>query len=129
MKHGASEPEGIAVRGLRGITQQELKLRRGKIALLRQELAKHREVVRRIEHELRALGDPEATRIAGKVDWDVLYYQLPVKFSARDVAARAGVAAAHVASATHRWRRLGLIVSTSRGQYRKAARRDAGMRK
>lgn len=115
-------PEGEAVKGLRRITAEEEKLRREKIDLLRRELARHREAARRIEHELRALGDAEATRIAGKVDWDVLYEQLPTRFSARKVTALAGVGPAHVASVMHRWRGEGRITTMGRGEYRKLRR-------
>jgi hypothetical protein len=120
--------EGVGVPGLQRLAAQEMKLQREKITRLRQELAKHREAARRIEHQLRALGDPAATRIAGKVDWEVLYDQLPPKFSAREVAARAGVGPAHVASVMHRWRREGRLVATERGKYRKVAGRDPGGR-
>lgn len=111
--------ERADVPGLHRLTTQEMKLRRERIALLRQELAKHREAAHRIEHQLRALGDPAAMRIAGKVDWEVLYDQLPPKFSAREVAARTGVGPAHVASVMSRWRREARIAAISRGQYRK----------
>ena|SRR5437870_2129751 len=118
--------EGVDVPGLQRLAAQEVKLRREKIALLREELAKHREAARRIEHQLRALGDPAATKIAGKVDWEVLYDQLPPKFSAREVADRAGVGPAHVASVMHRWRREGRIRTTDRGFYQKVHRMRAG---
>jgi hypothetical protein len=114
-----SAPEGVAIKGLRRITAQEEKLRREKIALLREELAKHREAARVIEQQLRALGDPEAMRSVGWVHWDGVFDQLPARFSARDVAALAGVGPAHVASIVHRWKRHGRIVGAGRGEYRK----------
>src|SRR5437016_8332298 len=113
--------ERADVPGLRRITAQEEKLRREKIALLREELAKHREAARLIEQQLRALGDPEAMQSVGWVHWNAIYEQLPTRFSAREVAALAGVGPAHVASIVHRWKRHGRIVAAGRGEYRKAA--------
>ena len=60
VKERSTTPDAVEVRGLRRITAEEQRLRREKIALLRQELAKYRNAARRVEHELRALGDPEA---------------------------------------------------------------------
>ena len=78
-----------------------------------------REAARQREHELRALGDPEAMRAVGRVSWEAVYEELPARFSARDVAALTGVAPAHVASVIYRWRGEGRIASTGRGKYRK----------
>ena len=74
MEERSTTPDAIAVKGLRRITAQEERLRQEKITLLRQELAKHRNAARRIEHELRALGDPEATRSAGWINWSAVYH-------------------------------------------------------
>ena len=112
-------PEGVAIKGLRRITAQEERLRREKIGLLREELQKHREAARVIEQQLRALGDPEAMQSVGWVHWNAIYDQLPARFSARDVAALAGVGPAHVASIVHRWKRHRRIAAAGRGEYRK----------
>ncbi len=117
----------VGVKGLRRITAEEERLRREKIALLRQELAKHRQAARRVEHELRALRDPEATRSAGWVNWSAVYDDLPARFSSRDVASIAGVRPAHVASVLHAWKTQGKVAATGkRGQYKKVTRRDGG---
>ena len=127
MKERSTTPDAVEVKGLRRITTEEEKLRREKIGLLRQELAKHRQAARRIEHQLRALGDPEATRSAGWVNWSAVYADLPARFSSREVASIAGVRPAHVASVLHAWKKQGRIAATGkRGQYRKATRRGAG---
>jgi len=90
-------------------------------------LAKHRHAVRQIEQELRALGDPEATRSAGWVNWSAVYADLPARFSSRDVADIAGVRPAHVASVLHAWKTQEKVAATGkRGQYRKVTRRGAG---
>src|SRR5437870_4331124 len=129
VKERGTTPESVPVRGLRRITVEEEKLRREKIGLLRQELAKHRHAARQIEHELRALGDPEATRSAGWVNWSAVYDDLPARFSSREVAAIAGVGPAHVASVVHAWKTQGKVAATGkRGQYKKLTRRDAGDR-
>jgi len=119
VKRRDSAPEHVPVNGLHRIEAEEARLRREKIALLRQELAKHREAVRQIEHELRALGDRDAMRTVGWVNWEGVYDQLPTKFSARQVAVLAGVGPAHVASVMHRWKGERRITTTGRGQYRK----------
>src|SRR5437667_8606838 len=127
MRGSGRTREGVAIKGLRRITAEEERLRREKIALLRRELAKHRDAARRVEHELRALGDPEATRSAGWVNWQGVYDDLPARFSSRDVASIAGVRPAHVASVLHAWKKQGKIAATgNRGRYRKVTRRDAG---
>ena len=127
VKERGSTPDAVEVRGLRRITAEEERLRREKIALLRQELSKHRHAARQIEHQLRALGDPEATRSAGWTNWSAVYDDLPARFSSRDVATIAGVRPAHVASVLHAWKKQGRIAATAkRGQYKKLTRRDAG---
>ena len=129
VKERGTTPDAIAVKGLRRITAQEERLRQEKVALLRQELAKHRNAARQIEHELRALGDPEATRSVGWINWSAVYEELPARFSSRDVASIAGVRPAHVASVLHAWKNQGRIAATGkRGQYKKVkvTRRDGG---
>jgi hypothetical protein len=120
VKERDSTPEGVAVRGLRRITAEEEKLRREKIDLLRRELAKHRQATRQIEHQLRALGDAEATRSAGWLNWSAIYDDLPARFSSREVAVIAGVRPPHVASVLHAWKSQGKVAATGkRGHYRK----------
>ena len=122
VKERSTTPDAVEVRGLRRITVEEERLRREKIELLRRELAKHRHAARQIEHQLRALGDAEATRSAGWVNWSAVYDELPARFSSREVAAVAGVRPAHVASVLHAWKKQARIAATGkRGQYRKVA--------
>jgi hypothetical protein len=127
VKDRGTTSDEVEVRGLRRITAEEQRLRREKIELLRRELAKHREAARRIEHQLRALGDPEATRSAGWINWQAVYDDLPPRFSSREVADIAGVRPAHVASVVHAWKSQGKVAATGkRGQYKKLIRHDAG---
>lgn len=120
MKERSATPDLPVVRGLRRITAEEERLHRQKIARLRQELAKHRDAAGQITRELRALGDPEATRSAGWINWSAVYDDLPARFSSRDVAAVAGVRPAHAASVLFAWKTQGRIASMGkRGQYRK----------
>ncbi len=127
MKEPGTTPEGVEVKGLRRITAEEERLRRQKIELLRRELAKHRQAARQIEHQLRALGDAEATRAAGWINWQAVYDDLPPRFSSREVADIAGVRPAHVASVLHAWKTQGKVATTGvRGQYKKVMRRNAG---
>ena len=119
MKQKESTSRKVALKGLGRIEAMEEKLRREKIALLRRELAKARETVHMLEHELRALGDPEARRALGWVNWEGIYDELPTRFSASEVAALTGVRPAHVASVMHRWRGEGRITATGRGRFRK----------
>ena len=131
VKERSTTPDAVEVKGLRRITTEEEKLRREKIDLLQRELAKHREAARRIEHQLRALGDPEATRSAGWINWHAVYDDLPPRFSSRDVASIAGVRPAHVASVLHAWKNQGRIAATGRrGAYKKVKlnRHDVGGR-
>jgi len=129
VKERATPPDPIVVKRLRRITVEEERLRREKIALLRRELVKHRDAARRIEQELRSLGDPEATRNAGWINWSAVYADLPARFSSREVAAIAGVRPAHVASVLHAWKNQGRVAATGkRGQHKKVTRRDAGGR-
>ncbi len=122
-------PGAVEVRGLRRITAEEDRLRREKVELLRRELAKHRQAARQIEHQLRALGDPEATRSAGWLNWSAIYDDLPARFSSREVATVAGVRPAHVASVLHAWKNQGKVAATSRrGEYRKIAGRELSTR-
>ncbi len=126
MKERGATSDAVAIKGLRRITAEEERLRREKIALLRQELAKHRQAVRRIEEELRAMGHRDATQSAGWINWSAVYDELPARFSSRDVAAIAGVRPAHVASVLYAWKRQGKVAATGRrGEYRKAAGREA----
>ena len=129
VKREVSTPEGTPPKELQRIKAQEEKLRREKIVLLRRELAKAREAVRLLEHELRALGDPEATKSAGRINWEGLYDQLPVNFSTNDVAERTGARAGHIASVMYRWREEGRLITTGRGKYRKMSPGGAGTRK
>ena len=129
VKREASTPEGIPPKELQRIKAQEGKLRREKVVLLRRELAKAREAVRALEHELRALGDREATKSAGRINWEGLYDQLPVNFLTNDVAERTGAGPGHIASVMYRWREEGRLVTTGRGRYRKVDRVARGKRR
>jgi len=111
----------VRVRGLGSITAAEVRLREKKVAILRQALAKHQQAARRIALELRALGDVSVPA-AGWVNWSEIYASLPKHFTARDVAALAGVRPAHAASVLHAWVRRRLAVRVARGQYRKRGR-------
>ena len=119
VKRRESTPRTVVLRGLGRIEAMEEKLRHEKIALLRRELAKARDTVQMLEQELRALGDPEARRALGWINWDDIYERLPARFSASEVAVMTGVRPGHVASVMHRWRGEDRITTTGRGSYRK----------
>jgi hypothetical protein len=102
------------------IKTQERKLRDEKIALLRVELAKARELVQSLERELRLLGDHEAAQSAGRIAWDEIYERLGVRFAAKDMRELTGASPNLIASIVFRWKRQGRIAPTgSRGIYRK----------
>ena len=109
------------MRGLGSITAAEGRLREKKVAILRQALAKHQQAARRIAQQLRALGDVTAPA-AGWVNWSEIFATLPKHFTARDVAALAGVRAAHAASILHGWVQRRLAIRIGRGEYRKRGR-------
>ena len=69
MKRGELPPTGVALREVQRITAQEDRLRREKIALLKQELAKHRQRgtrARRVGHASVATAEADRQRSAGK---------------------------------------------------------------
>jgi hypothetical protein len=114
-------PEQAAVFAkLTRIQTQERKLREEKIALLRVELAKARELVQSLERELRLLGDYEAAQTAGRIAWDEVYKRLGAKFAAKDMRELTGASPNLVASIVFRWKRQSRIAPTDRrGVYRK----------
>lgn len=102
------------------IKTQERKLRDEKIALLRVELKKARELVQSLERELRLLGDYEAAQSAGRIAWDDVYDRLGATFAAKDMRDLTGASPNLVASIVFRWKRQGRIARTGRrGIYRK----------
>jgi hypothetical protein len=102
------------------IKTRELRLRDEKVALLRVELTRARELVQSLERELRLLGDHEAAQRAGRIAWDEVYDQLGAKFAANDMRELTGASPNLVASIVFRWKRQRRIAPTSRrGVYRK----------
>jgi len=113
-----SSAEGAA-RELARIKEEEQRLRRRKVAVLRAQLLKLRTQADAIERELRALGDAEATRSAGRIDWNAIFERLGSTFTAREMAELTGARPRHVAAITHRWRQEKRIVGVGRGTFRK----------
>ena len=102
------------------IKTQERKLRDEKIALLRVELKKARELVQSLERELRLLGDHEAAQSAGRIAWDEVYDRLGATVAAKDMRDLTGASPNLVASIVFRWKRQGRIARTGRrGIYSK----------
>ena len=116
---GRGRPGAVTAKALAGIRAAEERLRRKKIVALRARLASLREDAGAIERELRALGDKEITRNAGRIDWSALFDRLGPTFSAREIAELTGVSPRHVAVITHMWRRERRIVASERGKFRK----------
>jgi hypothetical protein len=111
---------GAVFEKLSRIKTQERKLRDEKVALLRVELTKARELVQSLERELRLLGDHEAAQSAGRIAWDEVYERLGAKFAAKDMRELTGASPNLVASIVFRWKRQGRIAPTPRrGVYRK----------
>jgi hypothetical protein len=104
------------------IKRAEERLRRKKIALLRAHLVNLRKQADSIERELRALGDTEATRSAGRIDWTALFERLAATFTARELSDLTGAHPRHVAAITHRWRQEKRITTVGRGTFRKLSR-------
>lgn len=115
----AGRAEGTLAR----ITAEEERLRRKKVALLRADLAKAQARVDALQRQLRSLGDREATRSAGRIDWTNTFDRLGPTFSAKGLAELTGAGPRHVAVITHRWREDGRIVSTGHGTFRKVSGR------
>ena len=108
-----------AARELASIRTAEERLRRKKIVVLRARLASLRDEAGAIERELRALGDTEITRNAGRIDWSALFERLERTFTAKEVAEVTGVGPRHVAVITHKWRQEGRIKRVGHGEFRK----------
>jgi hypothetical protein len=112
-----------AVKALAGIRAAEERLRRKKIVVLRARLVNLREEAGAIERQLRALGDNEITRNAGRIDWSALFQRLGPTFTAKEIAELTGVGPRHVAVITHKWRKEGRVVRVGHGQFRKTSGR------
>ena len=116
----ATPDQGVVFEKLGRIKTKERKLRDQKVALLRVELTKARELVQSLERELRLLGDHEAARSAGRIAWDEVYERLGAKFAAKEMRELTGASPNLVASIVFRWKREGRIGPTGRrGVYRK----------
>src|SRR5262249_36520390 len=119
VRRGERGTAGAASELLR-IGAAEERLRRRKVAILRAQLTEAREEVEALERELRALGDAEATRSAGRIDWNAIFARLGSNFSARQMSELSGARPRHVAAITHRWRKDGWVRATGqRGVFRK----------
>lgn len=102
------------------LTAKEQRIRAAKIGLLKRELGRAREAVRRLEKELRLLGDDEAMRSAGRISWNEVYDQLAEVFTAADMATATGASSNLIGSIVHRWKQTGRIAATDqRATYRK----------
>ena len=113
MVHG--EVERLKVR--------EARLRQKRILLLRRELAKTREAVEALERELRLLGDRETGRSAGRIAWSEIYERLGKTFTTKELRDLTGVRPSLAASIAFAWKKLGRIITTQRGRYRKTGLR------
>lgn len=122
MRREGAAREGKSLRELARLKAEEECARRRRIVFLRRELGKVRQAAKRLERELRLLGDHEATGSAG-TDWNEVYERLGSTFTAREMAEMTGARAGLVASIVHRWREQGRIVSVRRGKFRKVAGR------
>ena len=86
---------------------------------LRRELAKMREGVGALERELHLLGDRETGRSAGRIAWAEVYERLGKTFTTKELRDLTGVRPSLAASIAFAWKKLGRIVTTQRGRYRK----------
>ena len=102
---------------------QEKRLRQRRIALLQRELAKMREAVGGLERELRLLGDRVTARSVGRVAWAAVYERLGKTFTTKELRELTGVRPSLAASIAFAWKKLGRIVTTQRGRYRKTGLR------
>ena len=102
---------------------QEGRLRQRRIALLQRELAKMREAVGGLERELRLLGDRVTARSVGRVAWAEVYERLGKTFTTKELRDLTGVRPSLAASIAFAWKKLGRIITTQRGRYRKTGRR------
>ena len=120
-RHDATADE--TARELARIREDEERLRLKKIALLRARLLTLRTQADAVERELRALGDRDATRTAGRIDWSAIFDRLGATFTAREMTEMTGTRPRHVAVITHRWRVEKRIVPTGHGRFRKVSGR------
>ena len=118
MKHHTSVGENRVRTELERLRAEDERSRRRRIVLLRRELGRIREMAKRLEEELRLLGDRGATRGRG-TDWNAVYERLGATFTAMEMGEMTGARAGLVASIVHRWRAQGRIVSIRRGTFRK----------
>ena len=102
---------------------REARLRQKRILLLRRELAKTREAVEALERELRLLGDRETGRSAGRIAWSEIYERLGKTFTTKELRERTGATPSLAASIAFAWKKVGRIVTTQRGRYRKTGLR------
>lgn len=93
--------------------------RRQRIARLRRELRRVREIAKRLEQELRLLSGPASSAGVG-TDWNQVFDRLGATFTAREMARMTDARAGLIASIVYRWRAQGRIVSVRRGTFRKA---------
>jgi len=113
MARGA-RTEGRTVTAVDRLKAEDDRDRRQRIARLRRDLKKVREIAKRLERELTLLGDHES-----QTDWNEVFERLGSTFTAREMTAATGARAGLVASIVHRWKTQGRIVSVRRGQFRK----------
>lgn len=97
--------------------------RKQRIVLLRARLVSLREEAGALERELRALGDKQITRNAGRIDWSALFERLGPTFTAKELAELTGVGPRHVAVVTHIWRKERRIARVGHGKFRKVSGR------
>lgn len=107
-------------RRLEALRGRERKLRQRRIAILKGELAKAQDRVCALQMELRAMGDEEATAVAGRIRWDDVYAQLGSTFTAKQMRALTGASPNLIGSILHRWKQQRRVVAAGeRGRYRK----------
>ena len=114
MARRGARTEGRMVTAVDRLNAEDDRDRRQRIARLRRDLKKVREIAKRLERELALLGDHES-----QTDWNEVFERLGSTFTAREMTAATGARAGLVASIVHRWKTQGRIVSVRRGQFRK----------
>jgi hypothetical protein len=118
-RRGRSKPTELSLSPeLDRLKANEEKLRRERITLLKAELTRAREHVRRLEKELRAVG-MSAQELRTRVSWDEVYDQLGNEFTVTELRNLTGASGNLAASVIFRWKQQKRIRAMSRGQYRK----------